>query len=125
MVMFALFGKTDGGSPKPFHAAFTISEFSPKFGARNEVPQPPLKVRSSIGDQLKPIFVLLVPPKSLYWSWRQDASRSSLWKKGIAFMSLKTGMLICANPAQIARDCGSVWMLTVVLFGSWVGLVTI
>src|SRR5215469_14277521 len=73
MVMRLLLEKMAAGNPKPFHAELESNEFSPKFGARNEVPHPPLNVRSSTGDQLKPIFELLVPPKSLYWSWRQDA----------------------------------------------------
>src|SRR5262245_57752991 len=92
MVMLALLGKMADGNPKAFHAAFTISEFSPKFGARNEVPQPPLKVRSVIGSQLKPTFQLVVPPKSLYWSWRPEASRSNLCNSGKLYASLKTGM---------------------------------
>src|SRR5262249_22015831 len=75
-VMLELLAKR-GCSAQPFHAALTISEFSPKFGARKDVPQPPLMVRASIGDQLKPTFVLLVPPTSLYWSWRQEVSNSS------------------------------------------------
>src|SRR5689334_20350221 len=102
-----------GGSPKAFHAALTIAEFSPKFGARKEVPHPPLMVKSSIGDQLKPIFELLVPPKSLYWSCRQEASISNFRKPGKLNRSPKIGTFTCANVAQTARCCGSAWKLTV------------
>jgi hypothetical protein len=44
-----------------------IWENSPKFGARNDCPQPPRMVRASIGFQLNASFALLVPPTSLYW----------------------------------------------------------
>src|SRR5262245_10312572 len=64
----ALLTKMLFGSPQPFQPTLEIGEFSPKFGARNELPQPPRMVRSSIGAQLNPTFGLLVPPTSLYWS---------------------------------------------------------
>src|SRR5262247_98465 len=60
--IWALFWYTPVGSPQPCQATLEIGEFSPKFGARNELPQPPRMVRSSIGDQLNPILGLLVPP---------------------------------------------------------------
>src|SRR5665213_2364780 len=78
---------------------------SPKEGARKDVPHEPRIVapRSSDTSQLKPSFGLLVPPKSLYWSCRHDASKSSFAKPGIAFASPKIGTFNCAKPAQIPR----------------------
>src|SRR6266566_1199025 len=43
--MVALLEKTADGSPQPFHATLEIGENSPKFGARNEVPQVPRIIR--------------------------------------------------------------------------------
>src|SRR5262245_16259376 len=52
----------------PFQATLETGENSPKFGARNDWPQPPRIVSGSIGFQLNPTFALQVPPKSSYWS---------------------------------------------------------
>src|SRR6185436_16333625 len=45
----------------PFMMTLASGEISPNTGARNELPQAPLIVRSSNGAQLKAIFGLLVP----------------------------------------------------------------
>src|SRR6185503_13391109 len=93
----------------PLIATLASADVSPKLGARNEFPQVPRMVRSSIGDQLKATFGLLVPPKSLYWSWRHDTSSSRRRMKGMAFASLKTGMFTWLNTAQTARRSAFTW----------------
>ena len=45
----------------PVIATLASGEISPNTGARNELPQVPRMVKSSIGDQLKATFGLLVP----------------------------------------------------------------
>ena len=104
---------------QPCHATFETGENSPKFGARNDCPQPPRMVIASNGFQLKASFALLVPPTSLYWSWRQEASNSKRRSSGSAFCSLKIGMFSWSKVAQTFRERGS-WVIVTV--GS-VGLV--
>src|SRR5262245_60427549 len=58
----------------PAMATLASGEISPNTGARNDVPQAPLMVRSSMGDQLKATLGLEVPKTSLYWSWRHETS---------------------------------------------------
>src|SRR5262245_54284661 len=50
----------------PAMATLASGDNSPNTGARNEVPQVPRTVRSSIGPQLNATFGLLVPFTSLY-----------------------------------------------------------
>ena len=84
--------------PQPFHATFEIGENSPKLGARKDEPQEPLIVRpmSSETVQLNAAFGLLVPPTSLYWSWRHDPSISSLRIRGSALDRLSTTTFRCS-----------------------------
>src|SRR5579864_9000196 len=79
MLMLRLAGKL--GTLTPEMISPTIADCSAKPGARKDVPQSPLTITPASFEsvQLKPILGLLVPPKSLYWSWRHDASISSCW----------------------------------------------
>src|SRR5262245_39464876 len=52
----------------PAIATLESGDNSPNTGARNDVPQVPRMVRSSIGAQLNATFGLLVPLTSVYWS---------------------------------------------------------
>src|SRR5437763_1621755 len=88
---------------QPAMACFTRPDSSAKPGARNEVPQAPLKVRprSSETSQLKATLGLLVPPiLPLYWSCRQDPSSSNLRIPGRALASPMIGTFSWANVAQ-------------------------
>src|SRR5262245_40359193 len=70
---------------RPVIATLASGEISPNTGARKELPHVPRMVKSSIGAQLNDTFGLLVPPTSLYWSWRQENSSSSRRSNGRAF----------------------------------------
>src|ERR1700704_4921681 len=94
----------------PAMALFARVEISPKPGARKDVPQDPRTVRPASSEmfQLKATFGLLVPPTSLYWSWRHEPSRSSFLIPGSALASPKIGTFTCVNTAQTWRWSTSV-----------------
>src|SRR5207302_11204278 len=96
-------------NPQPFQATFDTGENSPKLGARKDEPHEPFSVSpiSSETVQLNAAFGLLVPPTSLYWSWRQEPSSSRRLTPGKAFASPMIGTFSWLKTAQTWRCSGS------------------
>src|SRR5947207_5730320 len=102
--------KTAVGMSQAVIAVLAMGETSPNTGARKDVPHEPLTERPASSEtiQVKASFGLLVPaPKSLYWSCRHDASKSSFLIPGRALASPKTGTFNCVKTAQTDFDSGS------------------
>src|SRR5258707_5236856 len=97
------------GMFQPWTLLLARGDVSPKLGARNDVPHVPRMVRPASSEmfQLTATFGLLVPATSLYWSWRQEPSKSRRLMPGSAFASPMIGTFTCVNTAQTWRCCGS------------------
>src|SRR5579872_1291072 len=96
-------------TPNAVIVSLPTVEYSPALAKRNDDPHEPRIVAPIVSstNQVNASFGLLVPPLSLplgllYWSCRQDPSRSSLRNSGRLKLSPKIGISSCPNPAQTA-----------------------